>query len=315
MINKKTINSDFKWIVEFSKAFSDVDIKSAYNDFIKFDSNLGAFVKELENANFIATYRLKNEAKDSKMKTLNLLTELSLNLVKAIQKCSLSLNSYISMSNNLYKPMQTLFKDLDLFLDTESAKEIFINDVEEMLIKMKPIYISLNKELKSVYKENLIIKNELEDKSKIIFQKSTKLNKFITKYDENSDFVKIYMKLLKASSKIPSSVSLALASDDNKISKSSWDRILKNSAYLKILIREIEKLIKRTKNQSRLEFYKHVFSKLDQKYHNGLIIEFDAKRIKSKNKYVSDEDEDSKTSDEHIQDGKQYNDYLYEENE
>ena len=211
--------------------------------------------------------------------------------------------------------MQTLFKDLDLFLDTESAKEIFINDVEEMLIKMKPIYISLNKELKSVYKENLIIKNELEDKSKIIFQKSTKLNKFITKYDENSDFVKIYMKLLKASSKIPSSVSLALASDDNKISKSSWDRILKNSAYLKILIREIEKLIKRTKNQSRLEFYKHVFSKLDQKYHNGLIIEFDAKRIKSKNKYVSDEDEDSKTSDEHIQDGKQYNDYLYEENE
>jgi len=93
---------------------------------------------------------------------------------------------------------------------------------------------------------------------------SKKLSKFLSTDEKKQLDADIYINLLKSSKKIPIVEGLAIASNE-KISKSSWDRKIKNDRFLYIVIEKIEKLIKRTKEEEKINFYTTVHYTLSKK--------------------------------------------------
>lgn len=293
MLSKKEKPSSYGWLNKFSKELSVVNIKEAYDEFQAFDTSVGEFMRNIEEAQFIAIHRLPPEARDNKITALNLMTALSYNLLRSIKKCSMALNHYITLTNNLYKPMQEVFSEFKLMYDSKSAKELFVDDVDEMLKKIKPILIDMNKDLKEIIKENELKDSELRIKNDTVKRKNQMIDKFITKDAKRSDCIKVYLKLMKASNKKPNSVTLALASSENRISKSTWARILNETAFLNQLNLELEKLIKRTKNKDKREFYTSVFYDIDIEYAQKIKTDFEIKGISLRaDKISTDSQED-----------------------
>ena len=308
---KYTIELDDKLIQAFKKEFEQLDGKDIYNKFHEFHKYINQVWEYLSTAKDLMYQDLAPDEDLDKHKEINIICSISFLLIKSTKTISKALQKYISFSNTLYKPMLQLGINEHLIYESDEATE---NEqgINELLEQLKPLYKYLNQKLKSNNKELDEKDKEIEKKRKDIKQKSAKLNKFITKVDKNSDYVKVYINLVKVSKKIPVSTSLAIASGDNEISKSTWDRILKNTAYLKIIRDELKKLISRTKNTERLEFYKIVYSKIDDKYNTNLLKEFDAKRIK-KNKTISTYDDDLIPFAEHLQDKEEFDTFLRDE--
>lgn len=305
------IEIDDKLIQTFKEELMQLDGMEIHNKFLAYNKWADRVQQYLASAADITYQALESGKNLNKYKEITMISELSFLLIKSTKAIVKTLQKYIAFSNTLYKPMLTLGLDKDFCYETEEATELE-QDINELLEYIKPTYNYLNHNVKTNYKDLDRKSRELENKKKDVRQKSKKLNKFITKVDKNSDYVKVYLNLVKVSNKIPVPTSLAAASGDNGISKSSWDRILKNSAYLKIISTELIKLIKRTKNTERLDFYKKVFNKIDDKYTNKLYIEFEEKKIK-KRKAIDTGDGDFKPLVEHIQD-KEESDAFFRDN-
>ncbi len=306
-----TIELDDKLIQAFKKEFEQLDGKHIYNKFLEYHKCANRVKDYLYTARDILYIGYETDKEPNKYEEITYISNLSFLLIKSTKALAKTIQKYISFSNTLYKPMLQLGLSKDFYFETDEANE-FEQEIIEVLETIKPIYNYLDQKVKSNYKELDKKDREIVKKSKIIKQKSKKLHKFITKVDKNSDYVKVYINLVKASKKIPVSTSLAIASGDNEISKSTWDRILKNTAYLKIIRDELKKLISRTKNTERLEFYKIVYSKIDDKYNTNLLNEFEAKRIKN-NKTTDTDDDDLKPLVEHLQDIEESETFLRDE--
>jgi len=306
------VELDDKSIQAFKEELNQLDGMDIHKKFLEYHKWVNKVLDHLLVAKDIIYEQLASEKNLNKYKEITIISELSFLLIKSTRAIVKTLQKYITFSNTLYKPMLTLGLDKGFYFETEAATELE-EDINELLEYIKPTYNYLNHKVKTNYKELDKKSKELEDKRKVIKLKSKKLNKFITKVDKNSDYVKVYLNLVKVSNKIPVSTSLAAASGDNGISKSSWDRILKKTAYLRIIRDEMEKIIKRTKNSKKLEFYKTVFSNIDERYNNNLLNEFEAKRIENKTP-IDSEDSDFKPIAEYLQDKEEFDDYFKKDN-
>jgi len=306
------IELDEKLIQTFKEELMQLDGMEIHKKFLEYHKWADRVQQYLASAADITYQALESGNNLNKYKEITMISELSFLLIKSTKAIVKTLQKYITFSNTLYKPMLTLGLDKDFYYETEEATELE-EDINELLEYIKPTYNYLNHKVKTNYKDLDKKSRELEDKKKAVRQKSKKLNKFITKVDKNSDYVKVYLNLVKVSNKIPVPTSLAAASGDNGISKSSWDRILKNTAYLRLIRDEIGKIIKRTKNTNKLEFYKTVFSNIDERYNIKLINEFEAKRIENKIP-IDSEDSDFKPIAEYLQDKEEFDDFFKKDN-
>ena len=119
---------------------------------------------------------------------------------------------------------------------------------------------------------------------------------------------------MKSTKKTPTVEALAIASD-NKISKSSWDRKLKNDRFLYILLGDIEKLIKRTQDEDKVDFYNDVHKTLSKKLEVSLDKKSKFKNLfhyGSKRKNDQSLENDNNDNTQFNSDRNQYNDWASE---
>lgn len=131
-------------------------------------------------------------------------------------------------------------------------------------------------------------KRQLEKKCKELFNK---LKKFLSLEELRVNDVQIYIRVLKNSKKSPTYEGLEIASNKT-VSKSTWDRRFKNISFLSHLIKEIDKLIKRTKNSERKDVYLEDSQRLNKIYEAKLVLDFECKRTAGKIKYKDDQEKD-----------------------
>lgn len=200
----------------------------------------------------------------------------------------------------------------------EQKTSVFNDDIIRILIPVLENYSHLNNRVNNLFpnvptKESggyiLLSYVDLDftkctpenfEKLKVIFKEKDKINKRLEKeviklHKENRKFknpkeknetcIQIFMRHLKTVNKIPTYESLQVASD-NRISKSSWARHLNTSTFLSALLDEIGKLINRTKDNNKAEFYRSVYLKLDNTFTKiqteKLVLKINNKKLKSK---------------------------------
>jgi len=302
--NNTLTESDIELFNSFKKEISEIDFNLMHKTFNDFLNTISLIRHNLNITSEELTYVWPGKKSKNKLKEIEFITRLSKNLLIIIKTQTKALLEYALLTDSIIKPMKKLGDFEHLTVDISEIVE-FKDDVKTLLKNIAPVYKYLNYKVKVTYNDIDVKTSDLLSKERTIIQKNKKLNKFISRYDKKSDYVKIYIDLLRVSNKIPTDESLAIASGDNKISKSTWNRMLNKSGYIKILKDELTKLITRTKNEKKLELYRIVFNKLDEKYISSLQNDF---KIKKAIKFTSKDK--SKSVVEDIQDKEQYDKYI-----
>lgn len=159
---------------------------------------------------------------------------------------------------------------------------------------------------------SVYLNKEMQKLTSHIKNLEKKLSKFQSSDERKQTDSDIFIELLKKSNKTPTVESLALFSN-NRISKSTWDRKLKNDRFLYYLTGKIQDLIERTKNMDKINFYATVHSTVSKKFEIALT-------KKSKNEKIYQERLKKKNrtsysnSGEDIFDDEENNSWLQEEN-
>lgn len=130
--------------------------------------------------------------------------------------------------------------------------------------------INFYKQLANHYKYLLSnLEQELEKVKESNFKIVKKLAKYRSTEEKKQDDADIFIDLLKKSDKIPTVEALSNFTN-NRISKSTWHRKLKNDAFLYILSQKITDLARKTKNKDRIDFYISVSSEFHDKFTHAL---------------------------------------------
>lgn len=166
-----------------------------------------------------------------------------------------------------------------------------------------------NIDVDQILKDNSRLEKENKELGKKIKELSGNLKKFLSPPELKKNDVKIYIRVLKNSKKIPTYEALELASNKT-VSKSTWDRRLKSIPFLSQLISEIDKLIKRTKDEERRNFYLEDRIRLNDIFDEKLTQDFENKKTNSKIRF-----EDGKEKDilENIPDTRYYSSSVFDE--
>ncbi|MCX6158722.1 MAG: hypothetical protein NTY74_12160 [Ignavibacteriae bacterium] len=277
---------EFKTEEEFIQALKEevqkLDPDEIEKKYSVFDTSVANYNLYVENAQFIVKYRLNLEAKDDNYKELNLLTELSFELIRAIRGCSKALINHISLTNYMYKPMHLL--GLEKYDYDKVASDNLSDNINEMLENIKPIFKYLNKKVKTQYKdlENKVEESEFKDK--IIRRKSRDLDNFKTTDDKRTDYAEIFIKVLRGSKRMPTMKALEIASH-GKISKSTWSRKMHHTEVLDKICTKLNAMIKedsRIKNDDRIDFYNAIYEKLNDRYNLMVIPKLDIEKVREK---------------------------------
>ena len=113
------------------------------------------------------------------------------------------------------------------------------------------------------------LEQELEKVKESNFKIVKKLAKYRSTEEKKQDDADIFIDLLKKSDRIPTVEALSNFTN-NRISKSTWHRKLKNDAFLYILSQKITDLARKTKNKDRIDFYISVSSEFHDKFTHAL---------------------------------------------
>lgn len=146
-------------------------------------------------------------------------------------------------------------------------------------------------DINQLLKDNRLLTEENRELEKKYKQISNTLKKFLSPEELKENDVQIYIRVLKNSKKSPTYEGLEIASNKT-VSKSTWDRRLKSIPFLTFLIAEMEKLINRTKDDERKNFYFEIHKKLNDIYVSKLVQDFEYKRSRGKIKFDDDKEKD-----------------------
>lgn len=156
----------------------------------------------------------------------------------------------------------------------------------------------------------LALKREMQSLEDQIKRLEKKLSVFYSSDEKKQSDSDVFIDLLKKLNKIPTVEALAL-STHNRISKSKWDRNLKNDRFLYFLIGKIETLINRTKDSNRIEFYTSVHTIFSNKLESALNKKSIYRKVfQSRNKNIKINESNTDDTIREISDNKQYNDWI-----